>query len=80
MLYLVSYLVTYAIISREKRERAGCFTLIIFLLSCGCKYSVSLAQGAVVGLQCEIVAFLANILFLSVLFAKRKKSPGKQIK
>ena len=28
-------------------EKAGCFTLIVFLLSCGCKCSVTLPCSAV---------------------------------
>ena len=30
-----------------EEERAGCFILIVFLLSCGCLRSVSLPRGAV---------------------------------
>ena len=28
-------------------ERAGCFTLVVFLVSCDCYWSVALPQGAI---------------------------------
>ena len=31
----------------DGKERAGCFTLIVFLMSCDCKCSVALPRGAV---------------------------------
>ena len=43
--YLVSILVLHSFRSRE--ERADCFILIVFLLSCDCKCSVSLPHGVV---------------------------------
>ena len=40
-------------------EGAGsCFTLIVFLLSCGSKYYVALRRGTWLGLQRAIVVFL----------------------
>ena len=37
----------------DGEERAGCFTLFIFLVSCECYCSVALSDG----LQCVIVVF-----------------------
>ena len=44
MQYLVSIL---ALQSFRREERAGCFILIVYLLSCDCKCSVSLSHGVV---------------------------------
>ena len=33
--------------SLAEEERAGCFSLIVFLLVCGCLCSVSLQHGAI---------------------------------
>ena len=37
---------SFAIIMVGKRERASCFTKILFLLSCDSKYSVTIPHGA----------------------------------
>ena len=37
---------SFAIILRGKRERAGCFTLIVFLVYCNSKCSVALPHDA----------------------------------
>ena len=42
---LVEY--CFVIILMGMRERAGCFTLIVFQMSCACYCSVSLPRGAV---------------------------------
>ena len=55
MQYLVSFLVLQSF--RGGRKRACCFTLIVFLLLCGCKFSMSLRRSAVVGLWFVIVIF-----------------------
>ena len=49
LLFSTLYPSSFAIILMGKRERdrAGCFTLIVFLMSCGCKCSVALPLGAV---------------------------------
>ena len=54
MQYLMSFLVFFTV-----EERAGCFTLIVFLLSCNgtCKYVVSSLAVPWVGLWSVIVAF-----------------------
>ena len=48
----------FAIISLEKR--AGCFSLIVFLVSLVCCWPVSLHHVMWVGLQCVIVLFPGN--------------------
>ena len=46
MQYFLSFLVLF---HRAGEERAGCFTLLVILMSCDdCKCSVSLARGAMV--------------------------------
>ena len=39
----------------DVEERAGCFTLVVFLVSCDCYYSVALPRVPVgwVGLKCD---------------------------
>ena len=46
---VLSVLSSFAIILRSKRERerAGCFTFIVVLMSCDCYCSVGLPHGAV---------------------------------
>ena len=46
MQYLVSFLFLQSCILAEEK-RAGCFSLIVFLLSCDFKYYVYLSHGAV---------------------------------
>ena len=41
MHYFVSFLVL------QEEERAGCFAVIVLRMSCDCKYSVTLPDGAV---------------------------------
>ena len=56
---LFSVRFSFAIILTWVLERAGCFALIIFLVSCDCSCSASLPHSAVV-LQCVIAAFPDN--------------------
>ena len=51
----------------DKEERAGCFVLTVFLVSCGCLFSVVLTQLLWVGLLCVIVVFPDPTHFLSKL-------------
>ena len=37
---------SFAIILKRKRERAGCFAIIVSRMSCYCKYSVAIPHGA----------------------------------
>ena len=46
----------------SKDERVGCYTLSVFLLLCGCKWSVSLLMVLWVGRQCMIVVILTYFL------------------
>ena len=61
MQYLLSFLFCNYL---AEEERAGCFTLIAFLLPCGCYCSLSLPHSAVLGLQCVIVAFSCHTRLL----------------
>ena len=47
MQYLISFLALQLQCIPLGEVRAGCFTLIVFLLLCGCLCSVSLPHGAV---------------------------------
>ena len=38
---------SFSIILMGKREKTGCLTLIVFLMSCDCMCSVALAHGVV---------------------------------
>ena len=58
----------YILANNPLDDRAGCFTLIVFLLSCGSKYSASLLRGALVALLYVTVAFSGYTPFL--LFAE----------
>ena len=53
--YFVSFLVVQS--PFRWRERAYCFAFIVSLMSCYCKYSMTLPHGAVVSLCCVIVVF-----------------------
>ena len=53
---VLSFLSSFAIISLRKRG-AGFFTLLVFLLPCGCKFSVSFHVAPWLGLWYAIVAF-----------------------
>ena len=50
----LSVLTSFAIFSPRKSERVALF---VVLFSCCCQFSVSLARGPYVDLQCVIVAF-----------------------
>ena len=61
-------------------EKAGCFTCIVSLMSCGCYCSLPLPRGAVGGLQCLIVAFPGFTYFLLGLEShKQEKKPPKLV-
>ena len=47
MHYILYVLSSFAIILTKKRERAGCFALIVSWMSCYCKCHVALPYGAV---------------------------------
>ena len=49
-----------------EEERAGCFTLAVFLLSCDFWCSVSLPRGPCVGLQCVIMTFPGHAYLLFI--------------
>ena len=49
--------------------RAGCFTLIVFLMSWDCQCSVAFRRDAVVGLQCVILIVHGHS---HLLFIKKK--------
>ena len=38
--YLVYFLVLHLMVKERAKERAGCFTSIVFLMSCGCLCSI----------------------------------------
>ena len=44
---LLCITVCFAIILKRKRERAGCFTLIVLKMPCDCKCSATLHHDAV---------------------------------
>ena len=69
MHYLVFFLVLH---HPDKEERAGCFALIVFLMSCSCDCwcFLALPRGAVVGLQCVIVVLYFQII-LTFLYCQR---------
>ena len=49
---MVQFLVSFLFLQSSEEERAGCFTLIVIYLSCGCLCSVSLPRGIV---GCSVV-------------------------
>ena len=57
--FVIQYLVSLPVLQSARcgRERAGCFALIVFLVSCDCKYFVALKipHGPMgwVGLLCD---------------------------
>ena len=42
--FVIQYLISIGLSLKD--ERAGCFTLVLFLLSCGCQCLVSRPRGA----------------------------------
>ena len=46
--FVMHYLVSFLVLQLSWRGRkAGCFALVVFLVSCGCWCSVALSQGVV---------------------------------
>ena len=45
--FVMHYLIVVSSCDHLEGERAGCFTLIVFLMSCDCWYSVVLLPNAV---------------------------------
>ena len=49
----------------DGKERAGCFTLVVFLVSCDCKCSVAPSRGAMGwSAVCDYKNSSSNTLFL----------------
>ena len=62
MQYLVSFLVSITLMGKE---RSGCFTIIVFLMSCDCLFLWLVLQCVIVALPDHAHSLLCTLMYYS---------------